>query len=232
MTGLNLHSKRIVVPAVALILVLAAWCFFSYFVFGSLKPVIRPPHECKEIERLIGTPSSPSGQSPEDAQQRLDRLNIICNIKRTAFWYSTNAKINQVFYSYGTLAVIILSFLTALFIGADLSKRSESWRVITLSLPLLSTAIAAITAQFHFQESWVLRENGRIEAENLLATAEALPDDPKAFAVGISEIRSRLLGLEKDQAGQYFAYRFRDGKNEAEAGPKDGEGGKAPNANQ
>lgn len=211
MSSFNFRSKRFILAVGSVFLVIAAWCFFSYFVFGSIKPVTRTPQECKEIERQIDA-AGKGGKLPEQSQQ-LDKLNIICAIKKADFWYSTNAKINQVLYSYGTLAVIVLSFLTAMFIGADVSKRSEGWRILTLSLPLLSTAIAAVTAQFHFQESWVLRENGRIKAEYLLSRAEALPTDPAAFATRLKELRDDLLELEEEQAIKYFAYRFRNAKD-------------------
>ncbi|PZM07956.1 DUF4231 domain-containing protein [Rhizobium tubonense] len=192
----------------ALVIIAGCWLFFSYFVYESYKPVIDMPHECKQVEELLKKPAA-SGDAAAGADPMiLGRLNIICQVKKTDFWYRTNGRISQVLYSYSTLSIIILSFLTALFVGAELSKKSETWRVVTLALPLLSTAIAALTSQFHLQESWALRETGRIQAEEILTDAEALTSDPIAFAKAANDIRTRLSNLEKAQASQYFAYRF------------------------
>ncbi|MBB6487742.1 DUF4231 domain-containing protein [Rhizobium lusitanum] len=206
---MKITLRRVGLAVAAIVVFIVLWSSFCLFVYGAWVPTTPEPHECKQAERVISEAKDFAAQS-EDA---LARLQLICAIKRANQWYYQNAKINQILYSSGTLSIIFLSFFTALLIAAEASKKSEKWRILTLSLPLLSTAVATTMSQFHFQESWELRENGRIAAEDLLARTEMLPISKAEFSSAIADIRQNLVDLQKSQASRYFAYRFTPSDN-------------------
>lgn len=147
----------------------------------------------------------------------VDRLNLepamkkaelMCDIATEMRWYAYNGRIDQFVHSSGLVVIILLTLATSFLMGSGWTDSSPSAKTITIALPLLSAAVAAVLSQFSLQESMQLRELGRIKAREIYHAASNLDPMSATFAEDMKTLRDGLLKLEYDQATKYYQYRF------------------------
>ncbi len=123
-----------------------------------------------------------------------------------SFWYG-------VLWNVGTLTVMVLTSLTALLAAMDFGKRN--WGRATLAtLPALAALLGAVLTQFRLQETWVLREAGRIEVGSMLDRVRRIEDnDPKKLET-LNKVQDEAIDLERVQARQFFSTLFKGEQRE------------------
>lgn len=115
--------------------------------------------------------------------------------------YARSSKVNQYLWNFLTLGIIVLSGLSSLF--------SAYGPVIPNWLPMTASALVAlfgvIMVQFRVRDVWQLREQGRIEAEVLVADAHLIETtDNLATLKQAAALRKRAHALEMKQLNQLF----------------------------
>lgn len=147
----------------------------------------------------------------EFARERAERMlpSDTVEIKRQALrdlrthrnWYARSSRVNQYLWNFLTLGIIVLSGLSSLF--------SAYGTVVPQWLPVVSSALVAlfgtIIVQFRIRDVWQLREQGRIEAEMLVAEAHLIDitDEVSTLKQAVA-LRKRAHALEMKQLNQFF----------------------------
>ncbi|MGZ2460784.1 hypothetical protein [Rhizobium sp. IY2] len=147
----------------------------------------------------------------EFARERAERMlpSDTVEIKRQALrdlrthrnWYARSSRVNQYLWNFLTMGIIVLSGLSSLF--------SAYGTAVPQWLPMMSSALAAlfgtIIVQFRIRDAWQLREQGRIEAEMLVAEAHLIDitDELETLKQAVA-LRKRAHALEMKQLNQFF----------------------------
>ncbi|PDS46137.1 hypothetical protein CO662_05155 [Rhizobium anhuiense] len=147
----------------------------------------------------------------EIARERAERMlpSDTVEIKRQALrdlrthrnWYARSSRVNQYLWNFLTMGIIVLSGLSSLF--------SAYGTAVPQWLPMMSSALAAlfgtIIVQFRIRDAWQLREQGRIEAEMLVAEAHLIDitDELETLKQAVA-LRKRAHALEMKQLNQFF----------------------------
>lgn len=144
-------------------------------------------------------------------QERAEKMlpSDMVEIKRQALrdlrthrnWYARSSRVNQYLWNFLTMGIIVLSGLSSLF--------SAYGTAVPQWLPMMSSALAAlfgtIIVQFRIRDAWQLREQGRIEAEMLVAEAHLIDitDELETLKQAVA-LRKRAHALEMKQLNQFF----------------------------
>ncbi|MBY5334736.1 DUF4231 domain-containing protein [Rhizobium leguminosarum] len=116
-------------------------------------------------------------------------------------WYARYSRVNQYLWNFLTLGIVVLSGLSSLF--------SAYGTVIPQWLPMATSALVALfgtlIVQFRIRDVWQLREQGRIEAEMLVAEAHLIDitDELTTLKQAVA-LRKRAHALEMKQLNQFF----------------------------
>lgn len=144
-------------------------------------------------------------------QERAEKMlpSDMVEIKRQALrdlrthrnWYARSSRVNQYLWNFLTLGIIVLSGLSSLF--------SAYGTIIPQWLPMATSALVAlfgtIIVQFRIRDVWQLREQGRVEAEMLVAEAHLIDiTDELATLKQAVALRKRAHALEMKQLNQFF----------------------------
>lgn len=120
-----------------------------------------------------------------------------------SYWYETQSNRMGVLWNYLTFAIIVLSAISSIVTAYN---ADPALRWIPATLSALSAFCAAYLTQFRVRDLWQIREAGRIDAEKLVAKAQAIPiEDPKSTFEQAIALRLELHELERDQTQQFFA---------------------------
>ncbi|RXT19877.1 hypothetical protein B5P46_25495 [Rhizobium leguminosarum] len=148
----------------------------------------------REIEQERAESMLPS-DAVETKRQTLRDLRIHRN------GYARSSKVSQHLWNFLTLGIIVLSGLSSLF--------SAYGPVVPKWLPMTASALVAlfgvIMVQFRVRDVWQLREQGRIEAEMLVADAHLIETtDNLATLKQAVALRKRAHALDMKQLNQLF----------------------------
>ncbi len=170
---------------------------FDIWPFGIAAPGIcdEAIFEGQEINRLNLEPA-------------MKKAELMCDVATEMRWYAYNGRIDQFVHSSGLVIIILLTLATSFLMGSGWTDSSSTAKTVTIALPLLSAAVAAILSQFSLQESMQLRELGRIKAREIFHAASDLDPGSATFADDLRKLRDALLKLEYDQATKYYQHRF------------------------
>jgi hypothetical protein len=171
--------------------------YISWFMltFGITVPIInviwaaRKAVNQEKAENMLSTePIEVKRQALRDLRLRRNR-------------YARSSRVNQYLWNFLTLGIIVLSGLSSLFSAYD--------TVVPRWLPMATSAVVAlfgiIIVQFRIRDVWQLREQGRIEAEMLVAEGHLIDiiDSPTALQQAVA-LRKRAHALEMKQLNQFF----------------------------
>lgn len=142
--------------------------------------------------------SAITGDDPKSAREA-----TIDFVKAHRNWYAKWASIYEKQWNFYTSAIIILSAATSIVSAAG---PGEITRWTSVGLSALSALLATILVQFRIRDLWQIREQGRIEAEEIIARAYLMPSlDIEAARKAAVEIKIETHRLEKKQARQFFS---------------------------
>lgn len=169
-----------------------AWFMITFGITIAVINVILAAR--REIEQETAESMLPS-DAAEIKRQALRDLRTHRN------GYARSSKVNQYLWNFLTLAIIVLSGLSSLF--------SAYGPVVPNWLPMTASALVAlfgvIMVQFRVRDVWQLREQGRIEAEVLVADAHLIETtDNLATLKQVAALRKRAHALEMKQLNQLF----------------------------
>ncbi|MEI1247348.1 hypothetical protein [Rhizobium aouanii] len=169
-----------------------AWFMITFGITIAVINVILAAR--REIEQETAESMLPS-DAAEIKRQALRDLRTHRN------GYARSSKVNQYLWNFLTLGIIVLSGLSSLF--------SAYGPVVPNWLPMTASALVAlfgvIMVQFRVRDVWQLREQGRIEAEVLVADAHLIETtDNLAALKQVAALRKRAHALEMKQLNQLF----------------------------
>ena len=129
-------------------------------------------------------------------------------------WYE-NASSNA-FYAWHIFSVVAVLISVTAAVTAELidgKQFDEYGKVILTVLPLISTALTAVSSHFRFHDKEALREAGRIEIEDIIADAKskaASAVDEIELARAYKIVSQRAYRLEMKQHTFDVALRSKD----------------------
>ena len=118
-------------------------------------------------------------------------------------FYANQAEWNYRAWHIAAFAGIAISVAAAIIAELIDGKLFDMWGKPTLTiLPLIGTGIAAVGHVCKFREREALREEGRIEVEDIIANAKSLAASAKEeedFKAAYHAVRERSYVLERKQ---------------------------------
>ena len=146
-----------------------------------------------------------SVQSEDAAQQEKDEF--VAELRADRLWYQCEADQLQTIWLLCTIGVIVLTALSSFLIAVDFAGPSKQRRVLLASLPFAAGLMATVLSQFHIQESWELRERGRIEIIALREEVRLISAADKAgMRTALAPFRKERNELSRTQATAFFSY--------------------------
>ncbi|TAX65035.1 hypothetical protein ELI00_34480 [Rhizobium ruizarguesonis] len=169
-----------------------AWFMITFGIIIAIINVILAAR--REIEQ-----ETVESMLPSDAVEI--KMQTLRDLRTHRNGYARSSKFNQYLWNFLTLGIIVLSGLSSLF--------SAYGPVVPQWLPMATSALVAlfgtIMVQFRVRDVWQLREQGRIEAEILVADAHLIDiTDNLATLKRAAVIRKRAHALEMKQLNQLF----------------------------
>jgi hypothetical protein len=157
----------------------------------------------QKIRRFFGVESEEL--TLETAKTASDiRMAAISYLRTHRKWYARWSRFYSVTWNVATMLIVLLGALSSILTAAQRDFPVPSWVLITL--PAVSSLLAALLIQFKLKDSCRVREAGRIASEELICRAYLIPtDDPKRaleVAVGLREAAHQL---EREQLIDFLA---------------------------
>ncbi|OWZ90709.1 hypothetical protein B9J07_25745 [Sinorhizobium sp. LM21] len=114
-------------------------------------------------------------------------------------------------YNVLSVSIILLSATASI-----LAAWSKDYQILTSVVAAISALCATILVQFRVREAWQLREQGRIDAEELIAEAHSIPDGASREHTLKQAVALRLKAhaIERRQMTLHFAERSRGQEND------------------
>lgn len=118
-------------------------------------------------------------------------------------WYARWSLFYSFAWNGATLLIVILGALSSILTATQPSQVPH-WLLITL--PAVSSLLAAVLMQFRLKDACRLRELGRIATEELICKAHLIPTDVKREAlVAAITLREAAHRLEREQLVEFLA---------------------------
>jgi hypothetical protein len=118
-------------------------------------------------------------------------------------FYQTQAARSYWGWYFASIATVLLSVAAAIAAELMSGKEFDAWgKPLLTILPIIGTAIAAISHLCKFREKEALREAGRIEVEDIILNAKSLSaaaTDESSAQRAFHEVRQRAYELERQQ---------------------------------
>jgi hypothetical protein len=129
-------------------------------------------------------------------------------------FYEAQASWNYRAWHFMFFVAISISVATAVTAEAIDGRQFESFgKVVLTILPIIGTAVTAITNHYRFHEKEALREAGRIDVEDMILNAKSLAagaEDDEALRKANQAVRQRAYELEMKQHTVDVALRSKD----------------------
>lgn len=131
------------------------------------------------------------------------RTDLRRKVRQHYAWYVTAKNTNRnLYYTFQ-----ILSLLCG-FAASTIAAVSPSWgRTSLILLPILASVLASLIHQFSWRELYELREQGRIDLEEiLLQIKRTRPISFDEMTALESDVHQRLVALSRRQASGFFTF--------------------------
>jgi hypothetical protein len=148
--------------------------------------------------------SRPDVVAKSDAQLISERRDDLRRkIRQHHQWYQKAKNTNRNLY----YAFQILSLLCG-FAASTLAAVDPSWgRTGLILLPILASILASLIHQFSWRELYELREQGRIDMEELLLeTKHSRPTNLDGMTALEADVHRRLIEVSRRQASGFFTF--------------------------
>lgn len=125
-------------------------------------------------------------------------------------WYEDHEGICRRWYLGLQISALVISFATAVIAALADEKAFGIWAKYALvTLPLASSLVTSVLTQIRFHDLWKLREEGRIQFQDLAIEAErraaAAKTDDECTAIH-AELQKRLNEIESTQSASFFGF--------------------------
>jgi hypothetical protein len=125
-------------------------------------------------------------------------------------WYVRWTNFNKNLWNLSNVAIMILGAATSILAALNRPGGAQdplTWTdSLTIAMPALASLLSAILVQWRVYEKWQLREEGRIDLEELLCEAHLIRvDEPEKTLKKAIELRRRAITIERTQANRFFA---------------------------
>ena len=146
----------------------------------------------------------------EDHRSLLTQLIQRLEEKELPF-YAKEANWNYYAWYITATIAFLSSVFSAMIAGLiDITQYGAYGRCLLIIVPIVGTAASGLLFLFRFREKEALRENGRIDVEDIIANAKSMAvkaTNDEEYRKAFHEVRERFNALEKHQHNSDVALR-------------------------
>jgi type II secretory pathway component PulF len=122
-------------------------------------------------------------------------------------WYEDWERIFRWWYLSLQLLAFVVSILTAVFAALSNKENFDNWvKYVLVILPIIGSVAIAVLSQLRLYDMWKLREQGRIQFQDLAIEADRLAaasNESESNAV-YENLQKRMTEIESTQSASFF----------------------------